>query len=166
MIGLYWHFVDIVWIFLFPLLYLLGRHSSLSWFFMSEHIVPVRVYITIFLVLLVGTALTVARGVRRFSVAVQHDRRTDYRYDKGNLRRALFHARALQFTTGLGDCGCRVVLDGNFVRVYVCRLLDAAVGFRLDPLGMFTRPVAVSFPAPRSSAYTKGSSNEWWRLMF
>jgi cytochrome c oxidase subunit 3 len=26
--GLYWHFVDIVWIFLFPLLYLLGRHGA------------------------------------------------------------------------------------------------------------------------------------------
>jgi cytochrome c oxidase subunit 3 len=26
MIGLYWHFVDLIWIFLFPLLYLLGRH--------------------------------------------------------------------------------------------------------------------------------------------
>ena len=26
--GLYWHFVDIVWIFLFPLLYLLGRHMQ------------------------------------------------------------------------------------------------------------------------------------------
>jgi cytochrome c oxidase subunit 3 len=26
MCGLYWHFVDIVWIFLFPLLYLIGRH--------------------------------------------------------------------------------------------------------------------------------------------
>lgn len=26
--GLYWHFVDIVWIFLFPLLYLLGRHVA------------------------------------------------------------------------------------------------------------------------------------------
>jgi cytochrome c oxidase subunit 3 len=25
--GLYWHFVDLVWIFLFPLLYLIGRHS-------------------------------------------------------------------------------------------------------------------------------------------
>ena len=25
-LGLYWHFVDLVWIFLFPLLYLLGRH--------------------------------------------------------------------------------------------------------------------------------------------
>jgi cytochrome c oxidase subunit 3 len=24
--GLYWHFVDVVWIFLFPILYLLGRH--------------------------------------------------------------------------------------------------------------------------------------------
>jgi cytochrome c oxidase subunit 3 len=27
MIGLYWHFVDIVWIFLFPLLYLIDRHK-------------------------------------------------------------------------------------------------------------------------------------------
>ncbi len=26
--GLYWHFVDIVWIFLFPLLYLIGRHTG------------------------------------------------------------------------------------------------------------------------------------------
>jgi cytochrome c oxidase subunit III len=25
-VGLYWHFVDIVWIFLFPLLYLIGQH--------------------------------------------------------------------------------------------------------------------------------------------
>ena len=25
--GLYWHFVDLVWIFLFPLLYLIGRHG-------------------------------------------------------------------------------------------------------------------------------------------
>jgi cytochrome c oxidase subunit III len=28
MTGLYWHFVDIVWIFLFPLLYLLGAHAT------------------------------------------------------------------------------------------------------------------------------------------
>jgi cytochrome c oxidase subunit 3 len=27
MIGLYWHFVDIVWIFLFPLLYLIGKKA-------------------------------------------------------------------------------------------------------------------------------------------
>ena len=26
--GLYWHFVDLIWIFLFPLLYLLGRHME------------------------------------------------------------------------------------------------------------------------------------------
>jgi cytochrome c oxidase subunit 3 len=24
-VGLYWHFVDIVWVFLFPLLYLIGH---------------------------------------------------------------------------------------------------------------------------------------------
>jgi cytochrome c oxidase subunit 3 len=28
MTGLYWHFVDIVWIFLFPLLYLIGAHTG------------------------------------------------------------------------------------------------------------------------------------------
>ena len=27
MIGLYWHFVDIIWIYLFPLLYLIDRHG-------------------------------------------------------------------------------------------------------------------------------------------
>jgi cytochrome c oxidase subunit III len=26
--GLYWHFIDIVWIFLFPLLYLIGAHLN------------------------------------------------------------------------------------------------------------------------------------------
>jgi len=27
LLGLYWHFVDIVWVFLFPLLYLIGSSS-------------------------------------------------------------------------------------------------------------------------------------------
>jgi cytochrome c oxidase subunit 3 len=27
MIGLYWHFIDIVWMFLLPLLYLFGFHA-------------------------------------------------------------------------------------------------------------------------------------------
>lgn len=26
--GLYWHFVDVIWVFLFPLLYLVGRHLT------------------------------------------------------------------------------------------------------------------------------------------
>ena len=26
LVGLYWHLVDIIWIFLFPLLYLISRH--------------------------------------------------------------------------------------------------------------------------------------------
>lgn len=29
-LGLYWHLVDIVWIFLFPLLYLIGRHAPVT----------------------------------------------------------------------------------------------------------------------------------------
>jgi cytochrome c oxidase subunit 3 len=31
--GLYWHFVDTVWIFLLPMLYLLGTHSLASFHF-------------------------------------------------------------------------------------------------------------------------------------
>jgi cytochrome c oxidase subunit 3 len=27
--GLYWHFVDMVWVFLFPLLYLIDRHAEI-----------------------------------------------------------------------------------------------------------------------------------------
>lgn len=27
LVGLYWHFVDVIWIFLFPLLYLVGQHG-------------------------------------------------------------------------------------------------------------------------------------------
>lgn len=30
LLGLYWHFVDIVWIFLFPLLYLIGGHHVIG----------------------------------------------------------------------------------------------------------------------------------------
>lgn len=28
LMGMYWHFVDVVWVFLFPMLYLLGRHKA------------------------------------------------------------------------------------------------------------------------------------------
>ena len=52
--GLYWHFVDIVWIFLFPLLYLIGgqvRDSGGA--LMSAHVVPVKTYLGIFVALLV-----------------------------------------------------------------------------------------------------------------
>ena len=43
--GLYWHFVDIVWIFLFPLLYLIGRHAPDGALRCPcQHIVPMRTY--------------------------------------------------------------------------------------------------------------------------
>ena len=29
MSGLYWHFVDVIWIFLYPLLYLVNRYAAL-----------------------------------------------------------------------------------------------------------------------------------------
>lgn len=34
--GLYWHFVDIVWIFLLPMLYLMGTHSTSSIHFLGS----------------------------------------------------------------------------------------------------------------------------------
>ena len=61
--GLYWHFVDIVWIFLFPLLYLIGGHftelSAVNG--MSADTSHRRACTTwSSLALIVGTALTVA----------------------------------------------------------------------------------------------------------
>ena len=50
--GLYWHFVDIVWIFLFPLLYLIDRHQR-GRKRVSEHIVSPKIYFAIFAALMV-----------------------------------------------------------------------------------------------------------------
>ena len=113
---------------------------------MSEHIVPVRVYITIFLVLLVGTALTVAAAFVDFPWRSQHDRRPDYRHHQSDVRRALLHARALQFTTDLGDFGGRVVLDGNTVRVHVQRLPDARLDLDSTLAGTLLARLQCRFP--------------------
>src|SRR5262249_35892358 len=56
--GLYWHFVDIIWIFLYPLLYLTGRHVEGGIEAMPEHIVPIKPYAESLAALLVLTATT------------------------------------------------------------------------------------------------------------
>ena len=64
MAGLYWHFVDIVWIFLFPLLYLVEQahqvHSHVRTRFAQE-----RSTIAIFGALMVLTARHRRRGLRQ-----------------------------------------------------------------------------------------------------
>ena len=76
MSGLYWHFVDIVWIFLFPLLYLVDRAQRRR---QDQHHVrtshPRATYFTVFGTLMVLTAVTVAAaftnlGVLNFPVAL------------------------------------------------------------------------------------------------
>ena len=75
--GLYWHFVDIVWIFLFPLLYLVDRttpHVGVAGSLMS-HIAPTSSYLTVFGTLMVLTTVTVAAaftnlGSLNFPIAI------------------------------------------------------------------------------------------------
>jgi hypothetical protein len=55
--GLYWHFVDVIWLFLYALLYLIGRHWLKTGETMMQPIVPVRVYSLAFGILL-ALALT------------------------------------------------------------------------------------------------------------
>ena len=95
-------------------------------------------------------------------MAAQHDRRDDDRHHESDFCRALFHARALQRTSGLGDCGVGPVLASDTVRADVQRLLDTRLAF--DRILVLTRQVEALFPAPRSIAYTKGSANEGSRL--
>ena len=58
MTGLYWHFVDIVWIFLFPLLYLVEGTTLRD--SMSGHVSPEQHLLAIFVALMVLTVVTVA----------------------------------------------------------------------------------------------------------
>ena len=65
---------------------------------MSEHIVSLRVYVTIFLALMVGTALTVWAGFQDFPGQLNVIVALTIAVMKA-LRRALLHARALQLAT-------------------------------------------------------------------
>ena len=102
-------------------------------------------------------------GVSGFSMAAQHDRRDDDRYHQGDVRCALLHARALQHTTDMGDCGVCLVLDGDTVRANFCRLLVS----RLATSRLLIIPrAAASFPELRSIVYKLGSLSESWRQKF
>lgn len=131
---------------------------------MSEHIVPVKIYITIFLALLVGTALTVMAAFHDFP---------------GRLNTVV----ALTIATVKATL---VVLYFMHVR-YSTRLIWVIVAAALFWMGiMFAltfgdyntrawdrgrtaqliRPAAASSPAPGSGAYTTDSSNESSRQTF
>ncbi len=88
---------------------------------MSEHIVPLRIYVTIFLALLVGTAFTVWAGFRDFPGQLNVIIALTI---AGNACRALLHARSLQLTTYLGGLYFCVILAGNSLRIDLQRLLD------------------------------------------
>ena len=53
--GLYWHFVDIIWIFLFPLLYLIAPSPTLT---CKNTSTSIKTYTLVFVSLLVLTAAT------------------------------------------------------------------------------------------------------------
>jgi cytochrome c oxidase subunit IV len=56
--GLYWSFVDIVWVFLFAIFYLRGLHSW-GWGAMAEPVLSKKAYLFTYLILLALTLLTV-----------------------------------------------------------------------------------------------------------
>ena len=79
--GLYWHFVDIVWIFLFPLLYLIGRH--VAW--LSTRHSPTRTYYTIFAILMVCTVPDRGRSPSSISARSTPSRRSAIAVFKATL---------------------------------------------------------------------------------
>ena len=123
---------------------------------MSEHIVPVRIYITIFSTLLVGTGLTVAAAFVDFP----------------------WQLNAIVALTIATIKGTLVVLYFMHVR-YSIRLVWVIVASALfwmgimfaltfsdyrtrpwdrDRLSIVIRPAATSFPSHRSRAYRPGNS--------
>jgi heme/copper-type cytochrome/quinol oxidase subunit 3 len=67
MMGLYWHFVDIVWIFLFPFLYLIRSMTQRIGHHEAEasrtneafsHGNPIKLYLVVFIILLALLVVT------------------------------------------------------------------------------------------------------------
>jgi cytochrome c oxidase subunit 4 len=131
---------------------------------MSEHIVPVRVYVTIFLVLLVGTALTVMAAFQDFPWQLNTIVAMTIAITKATF--VVLYFMHVRYSTRLVWV---IVASALFWMVILFALTFSDYWTRgWIPLSStrLTRQVAALFPAPRSIAYTKGSSNEWWRLKF
>ena len=138
--GLYWHFVDIVWIFLFPLLYLIGRHytPALSFAFRLElvlelldvgHVAPKSMYYAVFAALMVGTALTV--GVAFVDLgAFNNVLMLGIAITKALAGHPLLHARPLEHAPDLARRRLGLLLAPDPVRDHDDRLPDPRLGRR------------------------------------
>ena len=113
----------------------------------------------IFLALMVGTALTVWAGLQNFP-DTERDHRPDDSRNQSHPRRALLHARSLQFATCLGSFRVRAVLVGNSLRVDVQRLLDQ----RLAPAN--SQLDTTSSPAPQPNHRMPDIPIESWHRKF
>jgi cytochrome c oxidase subunit 4 len=125
---------------------------------MSEHIVPVKIYITIFLALLVGTGLTVAAAFVNFPWQLNTIVALTIATIKATLVVLYFmHVRYsvrlvwVIVASALFWMGIMFALTFSDYRT---RRWDS------DRLGKLTRPAATSFPSPRSRVYRPGNSVE------
>ena len=178
--GLYWHFVDIVWIFLFPLLYLIGgtatwiehyertdctdrsraRRSSLSESAASlpDYVPSLGRRSTACLHLTIDR-----RGWRSSIWAVQRRRRARHRRREGDAGGAVLHARAIQHPADLGGRGRQRVLARDPADADVRRLPDARLGdLRVSPARsplprQLTRDAALHLQWRRRLATTSGN---------
>ena len=118
MIGLYWHFVDIVWIFLFPLLYLIG-HTQMTpsrWF-------PSKFTLRYFCALLALTDHHRGRLEDRTG-RVQLHRRDDHRRDQGNAGGHVLHGRQAGQLHDQAVRRRRILLAGDSARLPPERLFQ------------------------------------------
>ncbi len=93
MVGLYWHLVDLIWIYLFPLLYLISIGANEA--HTTTHITAAPKIYTRLLALLALTSITVLPREFDFGSRQRRDRAGD-RDDQGVAGRALLHAPAGQ----------------------------------------------------------------------
>ena len=116
MIGLYWHFVDIVWIFLFPLLVFDRTHN------MNHQVVSVKVYAAVFW--RAPRAHDHDRGrLQARTGRVQLHRGNDHRCHQGNAGGHVLYGRQARQLHDQTVRGRRFVLDGDPPRLRAERLL-------------------------------------------
>jgi len=131
---------------------------------MSEHIVPVRIYITIFLALLLGTGLTVAAAFYDFPWKLNAVVALTIATIKATL--VVLYFMHVRYSTRLVWV---IVASALFWMGILFALTFSDYNTRRWDTGrtaQLTRPAGVMFPVLRSGACTTDSSSEWSRRKF
>ena len=151
--GLYWHFVDIVWVFLFPALYLIAESVMAE---NHDHIVSPRLYVSVLIALMVLLVLTLVAAFVDLDKLLHGgywnmSLRDAHRHIQSGTDHPVFHAREIRQPADLGVCQRRLRLARPSPDVDIYRLRNPP----RTQLSHHSRNIAPHREKPRYRNFTR-----------